>query len=234
MLNPGAVEHHGLLRAASRASPLARERRSKQVNEGLFRCAISAVAGTTDRHPTRNPAQSAATILGPPRCRRMAASVVSVERCCSADRRQGHTEAEPRRVSASPTPSRSPTTRWLLAAYGRIAELAHRAGRPRSRSAKRAKPSTPSPQLLKPGAVEHHGLARAASIAAPAARARDGANRLTRALNAVVEPACCRTPPPSSRRQLRRGPRARESRSKQVNEGPQRRRRTGVLSNTTA
>src|SRR5207237_1041508 len=128
--------------------------------------------GTTDRNPTRNPAQSAATILGPPRCRRMATSVVAVERCCSADRRQGHTEVEPRRVSASPTPARSPTTRWLLAAYGRIAELAHRAGRPRSRSAKRAKPSTPSPQLLNPGAVEHHGLLRAASRASPLARER--------------------------------------------------------------
>ena len=71
LLNPGAVEHHGLGRAASRAAPRARESGSKQVNAGLFRRAISAVAGTTDRHPTRNPAQSAATILGPPRCRRV-------------------------------------------------------------------------------------------------------------------------------------------------------------------
>jgi hypothetical protein len=90
----------------------------------------------------------------------MAVSVVSVkchgaaERCCSADCRRQHPQIA---INTRPRPPHGGRS----LPYGRIAELAHRAGRPRSRSAKRAKPSTPSPQLLNPGAVEHHGLLRA-------------------------------------------------------------------------
>ena len=75
-------------------------------------------------------------------------------------------------------------------------------------------PSTPSSNRR---AVEHHRLARVASDVV--ARARGGRQQwVTRALTAIVEPGCRRTPRPSSRRQHRRARRARESRSKQVNE----------------
>ncbi len=68
----------------------------------------------------------------------------------------------------------------------------------------------PQRSCLNRGAVAHHRLARAAS-AAPLARARGiGAIKTNAAppSTQLFEPGCCRTPPPSSRRQ-RRAPRAR-------------------------
>ena len=129
--NPGAVEHHGLARAASSAAPRAHERRSKQVSQVHFRRSISAVAGTIDSAPARNPAPAAAIIPGPPRCRRMAASVVgrTLLQCRSSPvPHRGRAAASVRVADSIP---RSATTRR---------PLAHRAGRPGSRSAKRAKP----------------------------------------------------------------------------------------------
>jgi len=117
-------------------------------------------------------------LLAPPRCRRMAASVVSS--CCSADRRQCHTEAEPRRVSASPTASSD--------------RHQHHRGRP-----PRGGCSLPT------GASPTRAPGRSTSL--PLRKASEAINPFT----AIVEAGCRRTPRPSSRRQPRRAPRAREA-----------------------
>ena len=87
---------------------------------------------------------------------------------------------------------------------------AHRSPQARAGQSERChKP--PQRSCLNRGAVAHHPLARAASAAPSRARARIRRERVNAGAPStqLFEPGCCRTPPPSSRRQRRALARAR-------------------------
>ena len=232
-LNRGAVAHHPLARAASAAPSRARASEIRRHGKTGQRrpLAAPAVRSSTVRSSWREApsaadsarahAQESARSSGYQpsaalRCRRVAASVVVAPlHRCRADvavwRRVSCWSHAAARVACASSPAH--------AAPARGADPRRRQHRPFATN-KRSPPTNDRRRPPRGGRPLPHRAPhrRLAQLAHPAGRSRmlialhslalGKASDAISPLNAVVEPGCCRTPPPSSRRQ-RAAPRSR-------------------------